>query len=95
MPAIDPPAAPPCMEPWFMLSMPPMPMSFMVAIGRGRSGGTGAVMPSRGAKVMRAIPERSTLSPTSVNARSSVGLTIASSIVEANGGKIPGVADGG
>ncbi len=44
--------------------MPPiaMPMSVIVASGRLRSGGTGAVMPARGASVARAMPERSTLS---------------------------------
>lgn len=53
----------------FFMSMPPMspiPMSFMVVIGRGRSGGTGALMPARGASVARAKPERSIASPTSV-----------------------------
>src|SRR3546814_2861520 len=53
--------------------MPPMPISFMVSVGRGRSGGTGAVIPRRGANVARAIPERSIVSATKVNALSSVG----------------------
>ncbi len=44
-----------------MPPMSPMPMSFMSASGRRRSGGTAAAMPSRGASVARAMPDRETL----------------------------------
>jgi len=65
----------PAIDPW---SMPPMPMSFMVSVGRGRSGGIGAVIPIRDASVALAMPERSIDSATSVNALSSAGSMMAS-----------------
>ncbi len=65
IPGIDPC----CMEPWFIgmlpiepmsipdiepWSMPPMPMSAMVRMGRGSIGGIAATMPGLGASVPRA-----------------------------------------
>ncbi len=41
-----------------------MPISVMVSSVRGRSGGTGATIPSRGASVARPMPERSIASET-------------------------------
>lgn len=72
------PAMPSFLPPMSPIDDMSMPMSFIVAVGRGRSGGTTATIPARGANVARAIPDRSTASPTSVNALSSVGVTMAS-----------------
>jgi hypothetical protein len=51
----------PCIPPMLLMSMP---ISVMVSSVRGRSGGTGATMPSRGASVARPIPDRSIASET-------------------------------
>ena len=65
MPGIAPWSIP-GMDPWSMFipdiepcCMPPMPISAMVRIGRGSSGGIAAAMPGRGASVPRANPVRS------------------------------------
>jgi hypothetical protein len=68
----------PSMLPVVWSPMLPMPMSRIVASGRARRGGTGALMPARGASVARAMPERSTDSATSVNASGWAGSTMTS-----------------